>query len=89
MLVVETERAWQSLGNIFYGPTEAEKGSLQFRRSLYISADIKSGEKLSSKNLRIVRPGLGLPPKYYEILIGRRVNKDLKKGTAVNWDDFG
>ena len=48
MLVVETERAWQSLGNIFYGPTEAEKGSLQFRITLYFS-DIKSGEKLSSK----------------------------------------
>ena len=85
-LVIETERAWQSLGKIKYGTTAAEKGSLTFRRSLYIAEDTKKGDVLTDKNLRIVRPGLGLAPKYYDILLGRKVNKDVKKGTAVNWD---
>lgn len=84
-LVVETERAWQALGKVAYGSTEAEKGSLTFRRSLYIAEDMKKGDVLTEKNLRIVRPGLGLPPKYYNILLGRNVNKDVKKGTAVSW----
>jgi pseudaminic acid synthase len=85
-LVVETERAWQSLGKISYGPTEAEKKSVKFRRSLYIAEDIKKGDVLNEKSLRIVRPGLGLPPKYYDILLGRKVSQDVKKGTAVSWD---
>ncbi len=89
MLVVETERAWQSLGDIFYGPTEAEKASLQFRRSLYIAEDVQAGTELNNENLRIVRPGLGLPPKYYDVLLGRRVNQDLKKGTALKWEMVG
>jgi N-acetylneuraminate synthase len=84
-LVIETERAWQSLGKIKYGPTEVEESSLKFRRSLYIAQDIKKGEILTEKNLRIVRPGLGLPPKYYEMLLGRQVNRNVKKGTAVRW----
>jgi len=85
-LVIETERAWQSLGQVKYGSTEAEKGSLTFRRSLYIAEDMKKGDVLNNKNLRIVRPGLGLPPKYFDILIGRRVNRDLNKGTALQWN---
>jgi pseudaminic acid synthase len=84
-LVIETKRAWQSLGHIKYGASEVEKGSLTFRRSLYIAEDIKKGEVLNEKNMRIVRPGLGLPPKYYDILLGRIVKKDVKKGTAVVW----
>jgi N-acetylneuraminate synthase len=85
-LVIETERAWQSLGKVTYGPTEAEKGSTVFRRSLYIAEDMKQGDVLTAKNLRIVRPGLGLPPKYYDVLIGRKVNIDVKKGTPVHWE---
>ena len=87
-LVIETERAWQSLGKVTYGPTEAEKESLTFRRSLYISKDMKKGDVLDEENLRIVRPGLGLPPKYYEMVLGRKVNRDMKKGTPVEWDIF-
>lgn len=85
-LVVETKRAWQSLGEIKYGPTEKEKKSLLFRRSLYIADDMKAGEIFTGKNLRAIRPGFGLPPKYFEILIGRKVSKDVKKGTAISWD---
>jgi len=85
-LVIETERAWQSLGKITYGPTEDEKSSTVFRRSLYIAKDMKEGEVMSNENLRVVRPGMGLSPKYYETLLGKKVNRDLKKGTAVSWD---
>ncbi|HHD63608.1 MAG TPA: pseudaminic acid synthase [Desulfobulbaceae bacterium] len=85
-LVIETERAWQSLGTVSYGPSEAEKPSLKFRRSLYIAEDIQAGEVLNPENLRIVRPGMGLEPKYYELLIGARINRDVRKGTALSWD---
>ena len=85
-LVSATKCAWQSLGKVMYGPTEAEKGSLAFRRSLYISEDMKNGDVLTEKNLRIVRPGMGLSPKYYDIILGRKVVQDVKKGTAVNWE---
>lgn len=88
-LVIETERAWQSLGRVTYGPGETEKKSLIFRRSIYIAQDIKAGDVLTHENLRCVRPGMGLPPKYYEMLLGRKVNKDVRKGTAMSWDLIG
>jgi pseudaminic acid synthase len=87
-LVIETERAWQSLGKIKYGVSEAEKSSMKFRSSLYIAKDVQKGEILNEENLRIVRPGLGLSPKNYDIIIGRKVNKKLKKGSPVKWDDI-
>lgn len=85
-LVVETERAWQALGHVSYGATEAEKKSLQFRRSLYVVKDIKAGEVLSRENVRAIRPGLGLSIKYFEVLMGKKVVRDVKRGTAVQWD---
>ncbi len=88
-LVQETERAWQSLGQVSYGPTPAETKSLIFRRSIYIAQDIKSGEVLTPRNLRCVRPGRGLPPKYYDLLLGRRINQDVKKGTPMAWNLMG
>ncbi|HEX2825375.1 MAG TPA: pseudaminic acid synthase [Burkholderiales bacterium] len=84
-LVVETERAWQSLGRVAYGAAGAEEKSLAHRRSIYIAADLSAGEVLTRENLRCVRPGLGLPPKFYEDLLGRRVNKDVSKGTPMSW----
>ena len=86
MLRDETERAWQSLGSITYGGTEAESGSRQFRRSLYVAQDMQAGETFSEKSLRSVRPGYGLAPKYYDVLLGKQVNRALKKGTPVSWD---
>lgn len=85
-LVIETERAWQSLGNVNYGVTESEKKSLLFRRSLYIIKDMQEGEVLTAANLRAVRPGLGLPAKYLELVIGRRVKKNVKRGAALSWE---
>jgi N-acetylneuraminate synthase len=85
-LVVETERAWRSLGRVQYGPTQEELPSLRFRRSIYIARDIKAGDVLTAENLRCIRPGFGLAPKHYESLLGRRVNRDLRKGTPMDWD---
>jgi len=85
-LVVEGERAWQALGKVSYGTTENEKASLRFRRSLYIVEDMKVGETFTEKNLRAIRPGFGLPPKYFEMLLGKKVCHDVKKGTPVSWD---
>jgi N-acetylneuraminate synthase len=85
-LVLETERAWQALGSVTYGPTEAERDSTQFRRSLYVTENLRAGETLSERNVRAVRPGRGLPPKYLEALIGRKVNCDVSRGTPVTWD---
>jgi N-acetylneuraminate synthase len=88
-LVVETDRAWQSLGHVSYGPSDAEKKSLIFRRSIYVAADLRSGDVLTAENLRCVRPGLGLPPKFYEELLGCRVNQDVPKGTPMAWSLVG
>ncbi len=85
-LVVETERAWQSLGVVTYGASASEESSRQFRRSLYVSADMKSGETFTQENLRAIRPGFGLAPTYFDILIGKRVKKQVAKGTPVSWD---
>jgi N-acetylneuraminate synthase len=85
-LVVEAERAWQALGKVSYGSTEAEKKSIVFRRSLYVVQDIKAGEILTNENVRAIRPGLGLPTKYLPQIIGRLAKLDIKRGTALSWD---
>jgi pseudaminic acid synthase len=85
-LSLETKRAWQALGNIQYGPLESEKSSIQFRRSLYVVKDMKAGDILSSKNLKAIRPGRGLPPKYLDTLLGKTVARNVSRGTAMTWD---
>lgn len=88
-LRVESERAWQALGRVSYGGTKAEENSLAFRRSIYIAKDVSAGDVLTRENLRCVRPGLGLPPKFYELLLGRRVHADAKAGTPMDWQLLG
>jgi N-acetylneuraminate synthase len=85
-LVTESLRAWRALGKVHYGPTEVEKASTKHRRSIYVAVDLRAGDALTPENLRIVRPGYGLAPKYYETLLGRRVNRDLSRGTAMAWE---
>jgi pseudaminic acid synthase len=85
-LVQETESAWQALGKVSYGATEAEKKSIVFRRSLYVVQDIKAGEILTNANVRAIRPGLGLPTKYLPQIINRVAKQNLKRGTALSWD---
>ncbi|MDM4772061.1 pseudaminic acid synthase [Solimonas sp. SE-A11] len=88
-LVVETERARQAMGQVHYGLTASEEKSKVFRRSLYITQDLKAGDVLTPDNLRAIRPGLGLPPKYYERLLGKRVARDVVRGTPASWELLG
>lgn len=88
-LIEESERAWQALGQVSYGATESEKASLVFRRSLYVAADMRAGDVFTEKNLRAIRPGYGLPVKFYDLLLGKRVNRGVKMGTPANWDMIG
>ena len=84
-LVVETARARDSLGTVSYGPTQAEEKSVRFRRSLYVTQDLAAGAVLTPDNLRAIRPGGGLPPKYLEVFMGRRVAHAVTRGTPVDW----
>lgn len=85
-LVAQSKIVRESLGEIHYGPTEGENKSLIFRRSLYITQDMNAGDILTCENLRAIRPGFGLPTKHYEILLGKRVRKSIKRGTPFSWD---
>ncbi len=85
-LVLETQRAFLSLGEIKYGILDSEKKSLTFKRSIYVVEDIKSGESFTDKNIKIIRPGLGIQPKYFDVFIGKKASKDIKKGTALSFD---
>lgn len=85
-LVTETERAWQALGQVRYGASEEEKKSLGYRRSLYVVRDIREGELFSRENLRAIRPGYGLPPKYFDAVLGKRAKVQIPRGTALSWD---
>ncbi|WP_447728349.1 pseudaminic acid synthase [Sphingomonas koreensis] len=86
MLRTESERAWQSIGQVTYGGTKAEEKSRAFRRSLYIAKDLAPGDVLTPENLRIIRPGFGLPPKFYEQMLGKAVKREAPAGTPVSWD---
>lgn len=86
-LVVESKKAWQSIGRVIYGPTKNEHNSLQFRRSIYISKDMKPGDILKyGDNLRIVRPGLAAKPKDLYLYEGKKITKNVKAGTRVSMD---
>ncbi|CBE68843.1 MAG: pseudaminic acid synthase [Candidatus Methylomirabilis oxygeniifera] len=85
-LVIETKRAWQALGKVSYGPTEDEKKSLIFRRSLFVVQDMDAGEAFSAVNVRAIRPGHGLLPKFLPLVLERRARKTIKKGTPLSWD---
>ncbi len=86
LLVIETARAWQSLGEITYGPTNHEIPSKKYRRSLYITKDMKTGDVFTPENLKSIRPGFGLHPRYYENLLGKKISKDTKRGTPLTWE---
>ena len=86
LLVVETERAWEAIGKVSYGPTEAEKKSLKYRRTLYVVKNMKAGDIISKENIQAIRPGLGLQTKYLDVVLGKTVKQDLPRGSALTWD---
>ena len=87
-LVSETERAWQTLGQVRYGPTEAEQKSLVFRRSIYVAEDIAEGELFTIKNIRIVRPGDGATPSFYKQILGLQAKRGYQAGTPLSLKHF-
>lgn len=87
-LVVESKRAFEALGKVQYGVQKTEKGSRKFKRSIYISKDIKAGEAFSMDNLKVIRPGFGLEPKYLDLVLKHKAPKDLKGGTPLTWDEL-
>jgi pseudaminic acid synthase len=86
MLVEESRRAWEAIGEVHYGPTPAEKDSRRFRRSLYVVRDIARGERFGPENVRAIRPGFGLTPRYLDLVLGRRAARDVTRGTPLTWD---
>jgi len=88
MLVTESERAFLGLGHPNFDVLDVEVNSKKFKRSIYIAEDIKAGELFTKKNLKVVRPGDGLEPKFYEGLLGVMSKKDFKKGTALLLKDL-
>lgn len=87
-LCKDSKTAWKALGQVNYERTEAEKGNVKFRRSLYVVKDIKKGEKFTSDNIRSIRPGFGIPPKYLNNVIGKIAKEDLFYGTPVLFENF-
>lgn len=88
-ILCETAKdAWKALGVASYNKKPAEQANLKFRRSLYFVENIKKGEEITNLNMRSIRPGFGVEPKHYDELIGKTVNKNIKRGTAVNFKDI-
>lgn len=87
-LVIESERAFLALGVIQYGVQKAEKDSRQFKRSIYVSKDIKAGEAFTMENVKVIRPGFGLEPKYLDLILKHKAPKDIKAGTPLTWDEL-
>jgi len=87
-LVVETERAFLSLGKIQLDILPAEEKSVQFKRSIFVSKDVKKGEILSTDNLKIIRPAKGLAPKYWDEVVGKTFKTDMKSGTPLSLDSI-
>lgn len=89
MLVEETERARLAMGDVTYGATEAERGSLQFRRSLYVVEDVAAGEVFTHGNVRAIRPGDGLEAGLFDLVLGRRAVRPVRRGTPLALDHLG
>ena len=86
-LVSQTKTAWESVGTVNYEIKPSEKSSASSRRSIYVTENLKSGEVLTVKNIRRIRPGKGLAPKFFQRVLKKKVNKDIKKGSPLKWED--
>lgn len=86
VLVRESERAWRALGHAQIGPRTSEREGARFRRSLYVTRDVRAGEQVAHDNVRSVRPVGGLPPNDIDLVIGRTFQRDVSAGTPLSWD---
>ena len=85
-MVAAVRRASQSLGSVRYSPSEDERDNLRFRRSIFVTSDTKKGEALTDSNIRVIRPGDGLHPRYFEKILGCTAVCDISAGTPFSWD---
>ena len=85
-LCTDTKIAWQAMGKVNYDRTAAEQGNVKFRRSLYVVKDIAAGETLTAENVRSIRPGFGLAPKHYDVILGKKAKCLIPRGTALTFD---
>ncbi|MDX1642483.1 MAG: SAF domain-containing protein, partial [Balneolaceae bacterium] len=85
-LVEESERAFLAMGEVQYGIQEAEEKSLRYKRSIYVVEDIEKGETFTKENIRVIRPGDGMKPKFLEKVLGKKAKQDLKRGTPLSWE---
>jgi len=88
-LVDSVRTVEKALGSPHFTPTPHEAGNLQFRRSLFVTADVRAGEPLTEKNVRSIRPGVGLAPRHYREVLGRKAARDIRRGTPLSWDLVG
>lgn len=84
----DTQDVWSALGKVGYKRQQAEEGNKVFRRSVYFVRDVLAGNVVTASDIRRIRPGMGLAPKHFDILIGKRLKVDVKRGTATSWDLF-
>lgn len=87
-LCLDTESAWKAIGKAGYERKPVEEASMKFRRSIYFVKPLKAGEEITREHIRRVRPGYGLPPKYFEELIGKSVKVDVDFGDATSWENI-
>lgn len=88
-MVKDIRQAQRAIGVVSYGPTEQEASNIVFRRSVFCVKDIKKGEEITTENIRIIRPGYGMEPKYYEEVLGQRALRDIKRGTPMELSMVG
>ena len=87
-LVVESERAFLALGNVQLNTQKSEEKSRQFKRSIYAVKDIVKGDEMTIDNIKIIRPGDGLSPKFFNLLLDKKATKSIKRGTPLSWDNL-
>ena len=88
-MVQDIRQAEKAIGHVNYAVTEDEQENIIFRRSIFVVEDIRKGEKLTEKNTRIIRPGYGLKPKYYEEVLGQTALRDIERGTPLQFNMIG
>ena len=87
-LVYESIMTWNSLGKVFIGSTTNEEKSKKFRRSIYVSVDVKKNDIITRDNIKIIRPGYGLEPKYFDKIIGKRFKDNISMGTPIKLENI-
>ena len=84
-LCKDTKTAWEAIGVVNYEKTEAERGNVRYRRSVYVVKDVKAGEQFTFDNIRIIRPGFGLAPKYFDEILSHKAKHNILRGTPLDW----